>query len=263
MDSMTKRKSFEDNDNKHPPKKNKPLAEFIPASFFKGRLPCAIALTLYDIEKKHPFMCSLNLKSASFSPMLIYSIMQYHKITELKYENICLYGFMFIEAGVTHPSVICNEKICCEAISECEKQHFIPFEKTSENEKANDNQSVSNSNYENDKFYKKEDKSTDPDIKKEEIPEGSPSISLKKYDNILKKSDNISIKICKENETEEKEIIISNTFIMCYFLRKIIDAMNEQHIQIKAEPYNITGYKEADIFSVMLNNMLTQVMCGR
>lgn len=248
MADTSKRKTYDDIDNEQKPKKkNKPLAEFIPASFFKGRLPSAIALTFYDIEKKHPFMCSLNLKSASFSPMIIYSIMQHHQITELKYDNICLYGFMFIEPGVSHPSVICNEKICCEAISECEKQKLIPYDKHNEDVKEKPGNI----------------KSTEPDIKKEEIPEGSPSRSLDEYDKIIKKNDNFTVKIIKENETKEQEIIISGSFILCYFLKKIINKMNDLNTPIKAEPYTITGHKEADYFSLMLNNMITDLMCSK
>jgi len=241
MSSDNKRKN--EDTEQEPQRKKKSIAEFVLASDFKGRLPCAIACTFYDTEKKHPFMCSFNLKSASFSPMIIYSIMQHYKITELKYNSIYLYGFRFIEPGVEHPTIVINDEICGEALSECEKQKFIPFEKPSNETEA----------------------SATPDIKtdSEEIPEGSPSRSLDKYDDIIKKVDNIGIKIIKENETDENTVIISNSFILCYFFKKIINTMNEKGIQIKAEPYTIIEYKEPDFFSVMLNNMLTNVMCGK
>ena len=245
MSSDNKRKN--EDTEQEPQKKNKSIAEFVLASDFIGRLPSAIACTFYDTEKKHPFMCSFNLKSASLSPMIIYSIIQHYKIIELKYKSIYLYGFRFIEPGVEHPTIITNEEICNKAMSECEKQKIIPFEKEASETDTHANGCASSM----------------PDIKTEEISEGSPSRSLDIYDDIIKKIDNICIKIIKENETTENTTIISNSFILCYFLKKIINTMNEKDIQIKAEPYTIIGYKEPDFFSVMLDNMLTNIMCGK
>ena len=90
---------------------------------------------------------------------------------------------MFIESDVEHPSIIINNKICNLALEECKRQKVIPFEK---------------------QLDKNDDKTNEPNVKEEKISEGTPSRSLDKYDNIIKKSDNINIKIIKEkNKTSE------------------------------------------------------------
>ena len=78
-----------------------------------------------------------------------------------------MYGFQFIEKDIEHPLIIVNEDICKEAMNECKKQQINPYNKKSENTAA----------------------SAAPSIKTEasDIPEGSPSRDLGKYNEILKK----------------------------------------------------------------------------
>tara|TARA_B100000575_G_C23139638_1_gene662884 strand:+ start:4020 stop:4748 length:729 start_codon:yes stop_codon:yes gene_type:complete len=242
MASAASNKRERDTDTSHQLSAKKKSSFFLPKSNFKGRFPSAIQCTFYNSKTKHPFMCSIILETFDLAPLIIYSVMQYYNITELKYESIYLYGFQFIEKDIEHPLIIVNEDICKEAMNECKKQQINPYNKKSENTK--------------------EAASAATSIKTEasDIPEGSPSRDLDKYNEILKK-EYLNIKFTEEDKSNS--VIISTSFILCYFLKKIINKTNEQTIQINAEPYMITGYDNPNPFMLDLHKMLMNAIFGQ